>query len=354
MSDQEVIRVGFIGAGDICRSQHLPRLPKIPGVEVVAVANRSRASSQKVAEAFGIGHVADDWRALLERDDVDAVFIGTWPYMHSEISVATLEAGKHCFCQARMAMNLAEARTMFAAAQAHPELVNMICPTPTRMPVEPYVRQVLGAGELGRITAVQVISVGGSNLDRDSVHWRERLDLSGNQMLLVGLMAEHLNAWVGPYAELGAQLATPIATKRGEAGADVTIGIPQIVTISGRLASGALAVEHHSGVATDKTSGQLELTIWGLDGTLRYCMDEVLLMARAGEELKPVDVPSDLHRPWQVELDFITAVRAARQGEPAAARPVSPDFAEGLRYMQKLEAVHASAASGKAVSPASL
>lgn len=83
-------------------------------------------------------------------------------------------------------------------------------------------------------------------------------------------------------------------------------------------------------------------------------MDDVLLMARAGEELKPVDLPPELHRPWQVEADFISAVRAARHGAPAAARPVSPDFAEGLRYMQKVEAVHASAASGKAVSPASL
>ena len=96
------------------------------------------------------------------------------------------------------------------------------------------------------------------------------------------------------------------------------------------------------------------MTIWGLAGTLRYRFGDVLEIAGAGAELQPVDVPASLTRPWQVEADFIAAVRAALRGEPASARVVSPDFAEGLRYMQKMEAVHAAAATGKAVSPGDL
>ena len=354
MTDPDAIRIGFIGAGEICRSRHLPGLAGIPGVEVVAVANRSRASGRKVAAEFGIPHVVDHWQDLVRRDDLDAVFIGTWPNMHCEMAVAVLAAEKHCFCQARMAMDVAQARTMLAAAQAHDHLVNMICPPPTRMPFEPFVRDVLAKGTLGRITAVELVSVGGANLDRDSVHWRERAALSGAQVLAVGIFAETLHAWVGPYAELSAQLATPIATKRDDCGAQVTIDIPQVVTISGRLENGALAVEYHSGVATDRTTAKSQLTIWGLAGTLRYQFGDAIEMAAAGEELKPADVPAELQRPWQVEADFIAAVGAARRGTPAAGRPVSPDFAEGLRYMQKVQAVHASAATGRAVAPASL
>ena len=354
MTDQDVLRIGFIGAGDICRSEHLPRLAQIPGVVVTAVANRSRASGQRVADEFGISHVVDDWRDLLQRDDVDAVFIGTWPYMHCEMSVAVLEAGKHCFCQARMAMDLVEARAMLAAAEARPDLVNMICPPPTRMPFEPYIRQVLAEGRLGQITAVEMIAVSGANLDRRSIHWRERADLSGKQIMAVGILAETMHAWVGPYAHLTANLATPIGTKRNEAGAEVEVDIPQVVAISGLLESGAVAAEHHSGVATDTTTTGFRLTVWGLEGTLRYQFAGVLEMASVGEELKPVDVPAELTRPWQVEADFVDAVRAARRGVPAADRPVSPDFAEGLLYMQKVEAVHASAANGRAVAPAEL
>src|SRR5690349_17580563 len=101
MSQTNAVRIGFIGAGAIARSRHVPGLRAIPGVEFVAVAIRSRASSEAAAREFGIAHAAGDWREVLRRDDVDAVFIGTWPYTHREMSVAALEAGKHVFCQAR-------------------------------------------------------------------------------------------------------------------------------------------------------------------------------------------------------------------------------------------------------------
>ena len=354
MAHADTVRVGVIGAGGICRSRHLPGLAEIAGVEVVAVANRSTESGRKVADDFGIRHVAAGWRELLARDDVDAVFIGTWPSMHCEMSIAALEAGKHCFCQARMAMDLDEAKAMLSAAEARSHLVNMICPPPTRMPFEPFVRRLLVEGALGQITAVELVSIGGGNLDRQNVHWRERSDLSGKQIMAVGIFAETLNAWVGRYAELTAHLSTPIPTKRDAAGREVTISIPQVVSVAGRLENGALAVEHHSGVATDETTARSELTIWGLDGTLRYQFGDVIEMALAGEALKPVDVPDELQRPWRAEADFVTAVRAARAGQPPEARPVSPDFAEALYYMQKIEAIHASAATGRAVAPADL
>ena len=86
------VRIGFIGAGAICRLKHLPGLAPIDDAEVVAVCNRSQASSQAIASDFGIAEIEDDWQRLLARDDLDAIFIGTWPYMHKELSIAVLEA----------------------------------------------------------------------------------------------------------------------------------------------------------------------------------------------------------------------------------------------------------------------
>ena len=346
------VRVGLIGAGSICRGRHLPGLAKIPDVELVAVCNRSEASGRAIATDFDIAHVDDDWRKLVRRDDVDAVFIGTWPYMHRQLSVATLQAGKHCFCQARMAMDLADAKQMVAAVAAHPHPVNMISPCP--FPMEHQMRRMVHGGQLGLITSVELISVNGGNLDRSAVTWRERREYSGNQVMAMGIMAEMLNALVGPYEHLSAVTATPIATKVDESGSSVPIAIPQVVTITGRLANGALAVEHHSGLAADSTSGRSCLTIRGLGGTLRYNFDQKLEFARVGEPLAQVDVPEDARTGWTVEQDFIAAVREAREGKSAQARPVRPDFAEGLLYMRKVEAVHVSAATGRAVYPARL
>ena len=66
------IRIGFIGAGGICRQRHLPGLNTLDNIELVAVCNRSQASGQKIADEFGVSEVMTDWKQLLDRDDIDA------------------------------------------------------------------------------------------------------------------------------------------------------------------------------------------------------------------------------------------------------------------------------------------
>ncbi len=347
--ERDRIRLGFVGAGRIARERHLPAFAELEKVDVVAVCNRSRESGTEVSHQFDVPEVMEDWRSLMERPDLDGVCIGTWPYTHRDMSVAALEAGKHVFCQARMAGDLREARDMVAASKAHPELVAMICPPPHRMPYEPYVRDTIASGELGEIVSVELRSLSGANLDRRSFTWREDASLSGNQILSVGVYAETLHAWLGPYDTLVAQTATPIPEKIDTNGRRVRVMIPQVVTVAGRLQSGAVVTEHHSGVSADHAQ---EMVIRGLKATIRRRFrSEVIERAQAGGEFEPVAVPRSLQRPWRVEADFIDAVRAARRGEPWS---VSPDFAEGLLYMQKVEAIHVSARTGTVVRPEDL
>ena len=108
----ESVRVGLIGAGRNTRDRHIPGFQSVPGVEIGAVANRSRASGQRVADAFNIPTVYDDWEELLDDESLDAVCIGTWPYMHRTLTLAALASGKHVLCEARMAMNAREAHEM--------------------------------------------------------------------------------------------------------------------------------------------------------------------------------------------------------------------------------------------------
>ena len=87
------LRIGLIGAGANTKLKHIPGFQEIDGVEITAVANRSRESGQKVADAYGIPQVFDDWKEVVNSPDVDAVCIGTWPYMHCEVTLAALAAG---------------------------------------------------------------------------------------------------------------------------------------------------------------------------------------------------------------------------------------------------------------------
>src|SRR5688572_30916589 len=113
----ERIRVGIIGAGGIVSSVHVPGLKRQAGVELVAVANRSLDSSRRAAEELGIPNAYANWEELLKAGGLDAVLIGTWPYMHRTITLAALDAGLHVLCQARMANTVAEAHEMLAASR---------------------------------------------------------------------------------------------------------------------------------------------------------------------------------------------------------------------------------------------
>ncbi len=345
MGTDHVVRLGIVGAGGICRQRHIPGLRGIEGVELVAVCNRSEASSRAAADEFGFREIETDWRRLIERDDVDAVLIGTWPYLHRDIAIAALEAGKHVFCQARMAMDLAEARDMVAAAEARPHLVNMICPPPHRMPWEPYVRDLLDRDELGDLYQVRVVSINAQDLGE--LTWRQRVEYSGKQALQLGIWAETLNAWLGDYESLVATADIPIPEKPDDDGRPYAIQIPQVIHVSGKLSSGVSIGETHSGVAAHTNVNFV--AIYGSNGTLRVDAMTRIFFGRPGEPLQGAEVPDHLKRDWRVERDFIDAVRAARRGEPPERRPVSPDFREGLGYMLKVEAVHESARTGRAV-----
>ena len=350
-TETDTIGIGFIGAGGIARQRHVPGLKAIPGVKLVAVCNRSEASSRRAADEFGFASIETDWRNLITRKDVDAVFIGTWPYTHCEMSVASLLAGKHVFCQARMAGDLAQAQQMLEAAQARPDLVNMLCPPPHRMPYEPFVRTAIRRGLIGEMREVEVACLDASCDDPHTVTWRESEDYSGKQVMQVGIWAELLNAWVGEYDVLKATFHTPVEHKTDADGKPYTIRIPQVVLIEGRLVNGATINEQHSGVSQEPPMNAI--TIYGSAGRIRYPIGGQIQYGKTGEPLKPADVPKELMFGWQVEASFIAAVRAARAGVPPQQRRVSPDFAEGMKYMRKMEAIHQSAQSGQAVKVAS-
>src|ERR671937_1495855 len=154
MSDRP-IRLGFVGAGRNTRDRHIPGFQKQPGVEFVAVANRSRESGERVAKQFGIRRVEDDWRAVVSAPDVDAICIGTWPYTHCEMTIAALEAGKHVLCEARMAMNAAEGRRMLEAARKRPNLITQLVPGPPSLELDPTVRRLVAEGYVGEVLAVE-------------------------------------------------------------------------------------------------------------------------------------------------------------------------------------------------------
>src|SRR5437660_6977382 len=145
----------------------LPGFQKAPDVEVTVVANRSRASGERVAAQFGIPRVASDYREVVTSPDVDAVFIGAPPYLHKEATFAALDAGKHVLCQTRMTTTAADARDM----QEYADEVNERGIRTMLVPPAPFYRgsklvdHLIKSGYLGQLRHVLSFNMNASFAD---------------------------------------------------------------------------------------------------------------------------------------------------------------------------------------------
>src|SRR2546430_1378565 len=87
------LRMGIVGAGNIVKTRHLPALKKNPEVDIVAVSNSTYESSEKFCNEECKGAVPmANWADLLALPDLDIIWIGTPPYMHSAVTISALEA----------------------------------------------------------------------------------------------------------------------------------------------------------------------------------------------------------------------------------------------------------------------
>ncbi len=110
------IRVGIIGVGQIGK-YHVGNYQKIPGANIVAVADLNEAEAERVAEENTIPHVYSDFRELLKRDDIDAVDVCLHNNFHTPVTIAALQAGKHVYCEKPMAGSYRDAEQMYKTAQ---------------------------------------------------------------------------------------------------------------------------------------------------------------------------------------------------------------------------------------------
>ncbi|TLD69798.1 Gfo/Idh/MocA family oxidoreductase [Phragmitibacter flavus] len=333
------VRIGIVGAGGIVKSRHLPALLAMPEVELVAVCNSTLESAQRFCAEFLPGaEPMEKWWELVSRTDVDAVWIGATPDLHSEISCYALRAGKHVFCQARMARSMTESEAMWEAGLSNPELVAMLCPPPFGMKGDLTVKRLLGEGAIGKAHEVVLRSMGGQWLDAHApMHWRQSVEKSGLQVLTFGIYVEVLQRWLGDVVSVFADGVVVIGDRQGQA-----VEVPDFLHVLCGFRSGVRGSLLFSGVAAHAPGESVE--IYGSEGTLVYdfVVDEIRLGRRDGA-MEVVPIPEGEAREWRVERDFVEAVL-----DPSAPRP-KPDFLEGIKYMRVVQAAAESMDSGVAV-----
>lgn len=333
------IRIGVIGAGANTRSRHIPGFQTIEGVTVEAVCNRSMSSGQKAADEFGIPRVMDDWQQLIADPEIDAICIGTWPYMHHPMVLASLAAGKHVLTEARMAMDLAQAREMMAAAEST-DVVSMIVPAPFYLEYEPTVLEMLSSGFFGDLLEIHARGMGGGYFPDAPVTWRQSRELSGNNIMSMGIINETVRRYAGHEKSVMAHGKVFTEERKDENGQMQTVQVPESLGIVAEHEGGTMTVYHFSTVAHMGQSGVLEF--FGTKGSFKYENGQAWIAVAGEREFHPLEVASGKRGGWRVEEDFVDAIR---DGAPVT----HTSFADGVRYMEFTEAVQMSLHEGRRI-----
>ena len=148
------VSLGLIGAGRAGMIHARNFRAAVPHAVLTAVADPCRDNVQAALEELEIEKGYEDYRELLEDEEIDAVIIVTPTKYHCEIAVAAAKAGKHILCEKPMAMTVEECEIMEAAAKEyHVKLQVAFMRRFDRAFTE--AKNVVDAGEIGDVVMVR-------------------------------------------------------------------------------------------------------------------------------------------------------------------------------------------------------
>jgi predicted dehydrogenase len=363
-----------------------PRFYDLPRTPVLAaLAGRDAGRAATAAERLGWAASTDDWRALIDRDDVEVIDICTPGDTHAEIAIAALEAGKHVLCEKPLANTVDEAETMTAAAESARAagVRSMVGFNYRRVPAVACARRLVADGRLGTIRHVRATYLQDWITDPSfPLVWRLDAARAGSGALgdigahIVDLtqfiVGETLTGVAGTTETFVKERPLPEGTSAGLAStaADGTamgeVTVDDAAVFFGRFASGALASYEASRFATGRKNA-LGLEINGSGGSLRFdfeAMNELWFYDNALDDVEggfrrilvtetehpymdawwpPGHVLGYEHTFTHEIRDFVTAVGEGTDPQPS--------FADGLQVQRVLAAVLDSAGNGSCWTP---
>jgi predicted dehydrogenase len=350
-------RVGIIGAG-FGAQVYVPAF-RSEGWEVAAICSRNRDNAAKAAETAGIRDVHTDPMELIAAD-LDAVGIATPPRTHRDLAIAALEAGKHVLCEKPFALDASQAAEMVAVAERSGRTA-MVGHEFRHTPQRAYIKELLDFGYIGRFQFCTIELF----LDRyvtpepRALTWLAYEAEGGG---LLGALGSHyidgLRHWFGEVATVSGRLATlrpHLRDPKTEGIVEAQTDDAFVFTLT--FAQGGIATMAASFAATPSRGAKI--VVMGERGTLvaeqpgpNPMENGMVVGSRDGAPLSPLPTP-----PRYTELTddrdhrlaaFRLLVRDFTAGIEQRTSP-SPNFTDGLRCQEVLDAVRESSKTGHTV-----
>jgi predicted dehydrogenase len=353
------LRVGVVGAG--IGAGYIAGFQRRPGVEVTAICARTPTHLGTLASRYHIARTYTDYEAMLAQEPLDVVVIATPNCLHHPMTMAALDAGKHVLCDKPLALDATQARQM--AERAEQVGRRHFVPFIWRfLPASAYMKQIVDSGFVGQPYHVNVryYNLGWGDV-QGPMRWQYDKSQAGSGALgNIGSHAVHLiDWWLGGFRRVCAMLSTAVKERVLPDGSDrVPVNVDDSCAFLGELVDGTPVVFHASSV--DLVSRvNVEIGIFGSDGSLVLQDDWGAPDAPTGRiyamrkgELTPslVPIPSRLTGEFLDMPDYHTSLRTCFTRMTAefvnairADRPAAPNFHDGVRVQEVIDAVLQSA-----------
>jgi predicted dehydrogenase len=350
--------IGIIGVG-FGAQVHVPAF-RSEGWDVAAICSRTREKAQKAADEAGIASVYTDPMELIRRDDLAAIAIITPPGAHHRLSIAALDAGKHVLCEKPFAIDAKQGEEMRAAADKS-DRTAMIAHEFRHTPQRAYIRQLLDDGYIGKLQLCTM------ELFLDRYVSREPRPLTWNAYQsegggLLGALGSHyidaLRFWFGEIASVSAWLAAfrPDVVDAAT-GKIVKAETDDTFSFTVAFKNGGMATMTSSFAVTPARGAKI--AVMGDRGTLiaeqpgpNPLENGVVVASRDGASLEELKTPAQYtpftdardHRLMALRLLVRDFSKGIEQGTS-----LPPNFTDGMRCQQVLDAVRESSASGRTV-----
>jgi len=294
----KTIRIGLIGTGYMGKA-HAIALRSVPAVfplsakvecEMLAEVNESLAHEK--AQELGFNRSTGDWRELVNDDNIDVVDICSPNFLHKEMALAAIAAGKHVYSEKPLALNAQDALEMTEAAEKA-GVKTLVGFNYVKNPASQLAKEIIANGEIGEVVHFR----GTHNEDYladplSPFSWRLKREFSGSGTLgdmgsHIINMAQHL---VGEISEVNGDLQTvitkrPLPDKPGEFG---TVENEDQAHAMLRFSNGAIGTIESSRIACGRKMG-LTYEITGTKGTILFDQErlaEIKLYTRGGNSAR--------------------------------------------------------------------
>ncbi len=155
IKNEETIRWGIIGCGDVTEIKSGPAFNKVPGSSLIAVMRRDGAKAKDYAERHNVPKWYDDAAKLINDPDVNAIYVATPPGSHEEYAIAALKAGKPVYVEKPMSINTDACLRMQATADATDGKLT-IAHYRRALPMFVKIKELLQDGAIGDVRTVRL------------------------------------------------------------------------------------------------------------------------------------------------------------------------------------------------------